>query len=59
VAHQARNNNLGDVTAKDGSQETAVNLIGMLLGLLVMPHLDGEQQGTNTSDCINSERVSE
>jgi Vitamin B6 photo-protection and homoeostasis len=33
--HQARRNNMADVSAKDGSQETAVGLVGMLLGLLL------------------------
>jgi hypothetical protein len=35
--HQARQHNIGDVLAKDGSQETAVGLIGLLLSLLVTP----------------------
>ena len=34
--HQARNNNVADVAAKDGSQETAVSLVGMLLGMAVV-----------------------
>ena len=33
--HQARAHNVADVAAKDGSQETAVALLGMLLGLLL------------------------
>lgn len=33
--HFAIRQNMADVSAKDGSQETAVNLIGMFLGMLV------------------------
>ncbi|KAL6075655.1 RUS family member 1 [Balamuthia mandrillaris] len=40
TVHQARNNNMADVSAKDGSQETAANLIGMLLGLAVTSFLN-------------------
>lgn len=39
--HQARANNSGDVSAKDGSQETMVTLLGLGLGLYVTPMLDG------------------
>eukprot|EP00727_Mastigamoeba_balamuthi_P009608 m51a1_g527 hypothetical protein (409) ;mRNA; r:363477-364916 len=35
-AHQALEGNMADVSAKDGSQETAVNILGMLLGLAVL-----------------------
>ena len=35
--HQARRHNLGDVLAKDGSQETAVGLVGLLLSIVVTP----------------------
>eukprot|EP01121_Diplochlamys_sp_Union-15-3_P009506 TRINITY_DN2593_c0_g1_i2.p1 TRINITY_DN2593_c0_g1~~TRINITY_DN2593_c0_g1_i2.p1 ORF type:complete len:416 (-),score=72.18 TRINITY_DN2593_c0_g1_i2:23-1270(-) len=35
--HQARRDNLGDVSAKDGSQETAVSLFGMILGMFITP----------------------
>ena len=38
--HQARRNNMADVSAKDGSQETAVGLISLLLGFLLTPQLD-------------------
>lgn len=37
--HQARANNTGDVSAKDGSQETLVNLIALLVGFLVLPYV--------------------
>lgn len=37
--HQARSNNIGDVLAKDGSQETAVGLGGMFLSLLIVPNV--------------------
>ena len=39
--HQARRNNAGDVAAKDGSQETMVTLCGLVLGLYLVPLLDG------------------
>ncbi|XP_012277949.1 RUS1 family protein C16orf58 homolog [Orussus abietinus] len=34
--HQALRNNLADVSAKDGSQETFVNLIASFLGILIL-----------------------
>ncbi|KAH6933059.1 hypothetical protein HPB50_011735 [Hyalomma asiaticum] len=34
--HQARNNNMADVSAKDGSQETLVNLAAFLFSLLLL-----------------------
>ncbi|XP_018016415.1 RUS family member 1 [Hyalella azteca] len=37
TAHQARRNNLGDVAAKDGSQETLVNLAALLTSLVLLP----------------------
>eukprot|EP00741_Cyanophora_paradoxa_P009805 tig00000147_g9498.t1 len=37
VVHQARRGNTADVQAKDNSQETAVSLTGLLLGMLVTP----------------------
>lgn len=37
MVHQARRNNNADVAAKDGSQETAVNLVGLLLSLVITP----------------------
>jgi len=40
TVHQARMNNMADVSAKDGSQETAVALTGMLLGVLATPLLE-------------------
>ncbi|KAN0036518.1 hypothetical protein ACTFIV_001816 [Dictyostelium citrinum] len=33
--HFAKRDNLADVSAKDGSQETAINLVGMLLSVVV------------------------
>jgi hypothetical protein len=39
--HQSRMNNSGDVSAKDGSQETMVTLLGLCVGLYVTPLLDG------------------
>lgn len=35
--HQARRDNMADVSAKDGSQETLVNLAGLLVSLLLIP----------------------
>ncbi|XP_036597503.1 RUS family member 1 isoform X1 [Trichosurus vulpecula] len=37
--HQARRDNMADVSAKDGSQETLVNLAGLLVSLLLLPLL--------------------
>jgi hypothetical protein len=39
--HQSRANNIADVLAKDGSQETAVGLLGMLLALVIVPLVGG------------------
>ena len=41
--HQARANNISDVAAKDGSQETLVNLFALVLNLMLLPLL-GESQ---------------
>ncbi|XP_013405479.1 RUS1 family protein C16orf58 homolog [Lingula anatina] len=41
--HQARRNNMADVSAKDGSQETLVNLAALICGLLMMPVVSGHQ----------------
>ncbi|KAG9190645.1 hypothetical protein G6011_08733 [Alternaria panax] len=38
-AHFARKGNLGEVNAKDSSQETVVSLLGMLTGSLVVSHM--------------------
>ncbi|XP_041456257.1 RUS family member 1-like [Lytechinus variegatus] len=35
--HQARRNNMADVSAKDGSQETLVNLAALFIGLIITP----------------------
>ena len=35
--HQARRNNMADVSAKDGSQETVVNLAALLCSLAILP----------------------
>ncbi|XP_059481741.1 RUS family member 1 isoform X1 [Neocloeon triangulifer] len=35
--HQARNGNMADVAAKDGSQETFVNLIASNIGIIILP----------------------
>ena len=39
--HQARRNNMADVSAKDGSQETLVNLAALLVSLLLIPSVTG------------------
>eukprot|EP00795_Rhopilema_esculentum_P015616 gene15616-6898_t len=35
--HQARRDNMADVSAKDGSQETLVNLMALIAGLIITP----------------------
>ncbi|KAF5894736.1 RUS1 family protein C16orf58 [Clarias magur] len=37
TVHQARRNNMADISAKDGSQETLVNLGGLLVSLVLIP----------------------
>ncbi|XP_069044392.1 RUS family member 1 [Lepisosteus oculatus] len=37
TVHQARRDNMADVSAKDGSQETLVNLAGLLVSFLLIP----------------------
>lgn len=37
VQHQAKNNNMADIQAKDGSQETLTNLIALCFSLLLVP----------------------
>lgn len=37
TVHQARRDNMADISAKDGSQETLVNLSGLLVSLLLIP----------------------
>jgi len=39
--HQAKCNNMADVSAKDGSQETLVNLAALLVNLWLLPFVDG------------------
>ncbi|XP_064355587.1 RUS family member 1 [Dromaius novaehollandiae] len=46
AVHQARCDNMADVAAKDASQETLVNGLGLLLGLLLLPLLDGRPWAT-------------
>jgi len=41
VRHQARRDNLADVAAKDGSQETMVNVISLVVSLVLLPQMDG------------------
>ncbi|KAI1727437.1 vitamin b6 photo-protection and homoeostasis domain-containing protein [Ditylenchus destructor] len=42
VRHQARRDNLADVAAKDGSQETLVNVISLCVSLILLPLVDGK-----------------
>lgn len=37
TVHQARRDNMADISAKDGSQETLVNLSGLLISLILIP----------------------
>uniref|UniRef100_A0A0N4ZMN3 DUF647 domain-containing protein n=1 Tax=Parastrongyloides trichosuri TaxID=131310 RepID=A0A0N4ZMN3_PARTI len=37
VQHQAINDNIGDVAAKDGSQETLLNLVSLISSVLLLP----------------------
>ncbi|XP_066840349.1 RUS family member 1 [Anser cygnoides] len=41
AVHQARRENAAEVSAKDGSQETLVNAVGLALALLLLPLLEG------------------
>ena len=41
--HQARKDNISDVAAKDGSQETLVNLAALLVNLTILPLLGNDQ----------------
>ncbi len=44
--HQARKDNISDVAAKDGSQETLVNLSALLLNLMILPWIAGDPTWT-------------
>ncbi|KAK7499048.1 hypothetical protein BaRGS_00009595, partial [Batillaria attramentaria] len=44
--HQARRNNMADVSAKDGSQETLVNLSALLFSLILLPLVSGHNMLT-------------
>lgn len=41
--HQARRDNMADVASKDGSQETALVLVGMMLSLIINPMIGDSQ----------------
>ncbi|XP_062456938.1 RUS family member 1, partial [Rhea pennata] len=49
AVHQARRDNVADVAAKDASQETLVNGLGLLLGLLLLPLLEGRPWATGAA----------
>ncbi|TKR57359.1 hypothetical protein L596_030841 [Steinernema carpocapsae] len=42
IQHQARRHNLADVAAKDGSQETLVNLTALICSLILLPIVHGK-----------------
>lgn len=44
--HQARRDNMADVASKDGSQETALVLVGMMLALVLNPVIGESQKMT-------------
>ncbi|XP_044159106.1 RUS family member 1 [Bufo gargarizans] len=46
TVHQARRDNMADVCAKDGSQETLVNLAGLLVSLVLVPMVSDSIWGT-------------
>ncbi|XP_039268273.2 RUS family member 1-like [Styela clava] len=46
TVHQARRNNMADVSAKDGSQETMVNLAALIINLFLTPIVSGNIQLT-------------
>lgn len=46
--HQARRNNMADLAAKDGSQETLVNLLALCLNLAILPLVTGNTVSTAT-----------
>ena len=41
--HQARSDNISDVAAKDGSQETLVNLAALVVNLYLLPVVSGDE----------------
>ncbi|CAD5217062.1 unnamed protein product [Bursaphelenchus xylophilus] len=43
IRHQARRENLADVAAKDGSQETLVGLFSLVLSLLMLPMVENNK----------------
>jgi hypothetical protein len=45
--HQARSDNMGDVSAKDGSQETLVNFFALLVNLWLIPLVNDHQVGSS------------
>ena len=45
TGHFAREGNMGDVQAKEGTQETAVNLLGMVLGYYLVKVISGSGAG--------------
>lgn len=44
IQHQARRDNMADVAAKDGSQETVVNLVALLINLVLTPLVAGKTE---------------
>jgi hypothetical protein len=50
--HQAQRGNIADVSAKDGTQETALVLVGMLLSLVLTPLIGDSQFMTWLFFCL-------
>eukprot|EP00079_Xenopus_tropicalis_P030575 XP_012826634.1 PREDICTED: RUS1 family protein C16orf58 homolog [Xenopus tropicalis] len=46
TVHQAKRDNMADVCAKDGSQETLVNLAGLLVSLFLVPLVSDSMMAT-------------
>ena len=54
--HQARCNNMGDVSAKDGSQERLVNLLGLLVGYAVTRAMENASGGSGGGSSSSSKK---
>lgn len=50
--HQAKRGNIADVSAKDGTQETALVLVGMVVSLILTPLIGDSQMMTWLFFCI-------
>merc|ERR1719223_581769 len=45
-------NNMADLNAKEGSQETLVSLVGMILGIVLARYLQGLEERTSESTLV-------